>query len=154
MKHLSITAEDKKLIAKSLNQVLADYHLLYQNLRNFHWNVKGKNFFTLHDKFEELYNTTFVNIDEVAERILTLKEQPLSKWSQYLEIAKVKEASTNLTDTEMVETLLSNFEKLLHSLLTALETASEKEDEGTIDLLTGYVAELEKESWMLSSYLG
>lgn len=154
MNHLRMTEEDKQLVANQLNQVLADYHLLYQNLRNFHWNVKGKNFFTLHNKFEELYNSTLLHIDEVAERILTLREQPVSKWSEYIQLSTIDEAPTNLTDTEMIETLLGDFEKTLQSLFASLSTASEKEDEGTTDILTGYIGELEKESWMLSSYLG
>ena len=71
---------------------MADYHVHYQKLRNFHWNILGKNFFDLHQRFEEMYNETKVKIDEVAERIVTLKYHPISNLSDYVEVSKIKES--------------------------------------------------------------
>jgi starvation-inducible DNA-binding protein len=91
-----------------LNILLADYHLYYQKLRNFHWNVIGKNFFDLHEKFEELYDDAKLKVDEIAERILTLRFQPTSNLSDYLKASNIKESSSDLTDTKMIETLLKD----------------------------------------------
>ena len=76
---------DEKLLPTvvELNTLLADYHIYYQNLRNFHWNILGDNFFELHEKFEELYTDARVKIDEIAERILTLRYHPMSNLKDF-----------------------------------------------------------------------
>ena len=71
---------------QSLNELLANYHLYYQNLRNYHWNISGEHFFDLHEKFENLYNDAKVSIDEIAERILTLRMKPVSTLKEYIEM--------------------------------------------------------------------
>ena len=86
-------------IAEKLNQLLANYEVYYQNLRGFHWNIKGNDFFVLHEKFEELYNEAQLAIDEVAERILTLGEQPLHTYSDFVETSTIKEYK-NLSDSK------------------------------------------------------
>ncbi|MCJ7757450.1 MAG: DNA starvation/stationary phase protection protein, partial [Gillisia sp.] len=93
--------DEKKTVntVKELNVLLADYHLYYQKLRNFHWNVMGENFFDLHVKFEELYEDAKTKVDEIAERILTLRFQPTSNLSDYMEISSIKESSSNLSDS-------------------------------------------------------
>jgi len=73
---IGLKIKDSKELATKLNELLANYQIYYQNLRNFHWNVSGPNFFELHAKFEELYNAATLAIDETAERILTLGERP------------------------------------------------------------------------------
>ena len=88
MKNLvGIDQNKAKELASMLNQLLADYQLFYQNLRGFHWNIKGKEFFELHLKFEEFYDDAVIKIDEIAERILTLEGEPLHTFSDYV-IAK------------------------------------------------------------------
>lgn len=152
MSFLNLDKEKINATAKELNLLLADYHLYYQKIRNFHWNITGKSFFVLHEKFEEMYNDTQVKIDEIAERILTLRFRPVSNYSEYLEKSQVKESSTTLNDVEMVEMLLKDHATLLKQLRTTLEKANEAEDEGTADLLTGYIAGIEKTSWMLDAW--
>ena len=71
-------------IIDSLQQLLADYQIYYANLRGFHWNIKGHDFFVLHSKFEEMYNDTAEKIDAIAERILQLGGTPANKYSDYL----------------------------------------------------------------------
>jgi starvation-inducible DNA-binding protein len=71
-------------IASELNVLLANYQIYYQNLRGFHWNIQGRDFFELHVKFEELYNDGAIKIDEVAERILTIEATPLHSFTDYL----------------------------------------------------------------------
>ena len=88
MNYLNIDNQKVLPVVSELNVLLADYHVHYQKLRNFHWNILGKNFFDLHNRFEEMYNDTRVKIDEVAERIVTLKYHPISKLSDYIEVKK------------------------------------------------------------------
>jgi starvation-inducible DNA-binding protein len=135
-----------------LNTLLAEYHIYYQNLRNFHWNVLGENFFDLHYKFEELYNDARVKIDEIAERILTLRYHPMSNLKDYLETATIEEVSSKLTDKEMVLTILDNHAILLKQMTKVVEKADTANDEGTIDLIGAYIRELEKSSWMLDAF--
>jgi|SRR5699024_11807348 len=152
MSFLNLDKEKVNATAKELNQLLADYHLYYQKIRNFHWNIVGRDFFTLHEKFEEMYNDAQVKIDEIAERILTLRYRPVSKYSDYLKQSHLKESDSTLTDVEMVKALLKDHGTLLKQLRTTLDKANEAEDEGTGDLLTGYIADLEKTSWMLDAW--
>lgn len=152
MNYLNIQTEKVLPVAKELNQLLAEYHVYYQKLRNFHWNIVGKNFFELHEKFEEMYGDARVKIDEIAERILTLQYHPISRYSRYLKIAKISEESPFQTDTDMIYILLEDHKILLKQMTDVIKTAEEAEDEGTVDLIGGYIASLEKTSWMLNAW--
>jgi starvation-inducible DNA-binding protein len=146
--------DEKKTVntVKELNVLLAEYHLYYQKLRNFHWNVMGKNFFDLHVKFEELYEDAKTKVDDIAERILTLRFQPTSNLSDYLEISVIKESPSNLSDSDMIKTLLNDHGILLKQLRKVSESAEKGGDEGTVDLVGGFIRELEKTSWMLDAW--
>jgi len=152
MNYLNI--DEKKLLptVKELNTLLADYHMYYQKLRNFHWNILGHNFFDLHEKFEEFYGDARVKIDEIAERILTLRYHPISNYSEYLKASSIKESDTNLSDVEMVNELLEAHCLLLKQMTVVVNKADEINDEGTIDLIGAYIRELEKNSWMLDAW--
>lgn len=136
----------------SLNTLLADYHIYYQNLRNFHWNILGKNFFDLHNKFESLYKSARLKIDEIAERILTLRYHPVSSYQDYLKISSIHEAKSKLKDEEMVDTVIENQSIILNQMNEVVKNAEKVDDEGTIDLIGGYIRELEKERWMLRAW--
>jgi starvation-inducible DNA-binding protein len=146
--------DEKKTVntVKELNVLLADYHLYYQKLRNFHWNVMGKNFFDLHVKFEELYEDAKTKVDDIAERVLTLRFQPTSNLSEYLEISNIKESPSNISDSDMIKTLLKDHGILLIQLRKVSAIAEKGGDDGTIDLMGGYIRELEKTSWMLDAW--
>ena len=152
MNYLNMQNENILPVAKELNQLLADYHVYYQKLRNFHWNIVGKNFFELHEKFEEMYVDARSKIDEIAERILTLQYHPISRYSRYLKIATISEESPFQTDSDMVYILLDDHKTLLTQMSAVIKKAEEAGDEGTIDLIGGYIASLEKTSWMLSAW--
>lgn len=152
MSYLNLDKKKTSATAKELNVLLADYHLYYQKLRNFHWNVVGHNFFDLHNKFEEMYEDAKTKIDEIAERILTLRYQPTSNFSDYIKMSSIKEASENTKDMEMVQKLLEDHGKLLKQMSIVVETADKSEDEGTIDLIGGYIGYIEKVSWMLDAW--
>lgn len=152
MSYLNLDKKKTSATAKELNVLLADYHLYYQKLRNFHWNVVGNHFFDLHNKFEEMYNDAKIKIDEIAERILTLRFQPTSNFSDYLKMSSIKEASENTKDLDMVKKLLEDHGKLLNQMRKVVDTADKAEDEGTIDLIGGYIGHIEKVSWMLDAW--
>lgn len=152
MKYLDLDEEKVKLVVNELDLLLADYNMYYQKLRNFHWNVVGSYFFDLHEQFEDMYNDAKVKVDEIAERILTLRFQPSSNFSDYLEMSQLKESPSNLKDSEMVETLLTDHGKLLKQMRKILKAADAAEDEGTTDLIGAYIRELEKTSWMLDAW--
>lgn len=149
MSYLGLDEKKTNKTVQELNVLLADFHIYYQKLRNFHWNVIGKNFFDLHEKFEELYDDAKIKIDEIAERILTLRFQPTSNLTDYLKASNIKESSSDLTDTKMIETLLEDHGTLLDQMRKVIEVADKGGDEGTIDLIGAYIRELEKTSWML-----
>ncbi|SKB37300.1 starvation-inducible DNA-binding protein [Salegentibacter holothuriorum] len=152
MSYLGLDKEKTSKTVEDLNVLLADYHLYYQKLRNFHWNVFGKNFFDLHEKFEELYDDAKLKVDEIAERILTLRYTPTSNLTDYLKASNLEESKADLTDKEMIETLLKDHGTLLKQMRTVVETADKAGDEGTIDLIGAYIRELEKTSWMLDAW--
>ena len=152
MNYLNIDNQKVLPVVSELNVLLADYHVYYQKLRNFHWNILGKNFFDLHNKFEEMYNDTRLKIDEVAERIVTLKYHPISKLSDYIEVSKIKESSPLLTDEEMVNEIITDHKVILEQLGRIIDRATKASDEGTIDLIGAYIRELEKSTWMLNAW--
>lgn len=152
MNYLNLNKEKTAKTVSQLNILLADYHLYYQKLRNFHWNVIGSNFFDLHIKFEEMYDDAKLKIDEIAERILTLRYQPMSNFSEYLKLSNLQESNADKADKEMIKALLEDHGKLLKQMRKVVATADEASDEGTIDLIGSYIRELEKTSWMLDAW--
>lgn len=151
---IGIQTTKAKELAAHLNDLLADYQIHYQNLRGFHWNIQGPQFFELHVKFEELYTAAQVSIDEIAERILTLGETPRHTFADYLASASIP-VHKDVTDAQgTVEGTLAGLTILLSKEREILGLASEAGDEGTVDLMTGYISIQEKTTWMLSAYLG
>src|SRR5680860_1269868 len=133
MNYLNLEPKKTEKTVEQLNVLLADYHMYYQKLRNFHWNVIGRNFFDLHEKFEELYDEAILKVDEIAERILTLRHQPISNYTDFLKQSNLKEAKSTLTDKEMITALLEDHGKILKQMSKVVNTADENSDEGTID---------------------
>ncbi|MEH6406448.1 MAG: DNA starvation/stationary phase protection protein [Leeuwenhoekiella sp.] len=152
MNYLNLDEKGTKKTVDELNLLLSDYHIYYQKLRNFHWNVVGKNFFDLHEKFEEMYNDAKLKVDEIAERILTLRYQPLSNYTDYLEKSNLTESPSDTKDIEMINILLEDHGVLLKQLRTTADSAEKGGDEGTVDLIGAYIRELEKISWMLDAW--
>jgi starvation-inducible DNA-binding protein len=140
-------------LSEKLNQLLADYQVFYQNLRGLHWNLKGKDFFELHLKFEELYDDAVIKIDEIAERILTLEGEPLHTFSDYLSNSKIKEERRVTNGTEGVRVVVKNFSNIITLERGILSLAGDADDEGTISLMSDYISQTEKTLWMLNSYL-
>ncbi|AOW19308.1 Dps family protein [Urechidicola croceus] len=153
MNYLNMNKKELIPVVHELNILLADYNMYYQKLRSYHWNIVGKNFFDLHVKFEELYNDAKIKIDDVAERILTLRNHPVSNFSKYLKISSIKETSALKTDKEMVVNILNDHSILLEQMSTVIKESEKIGDEGTIDMVGAYIGSLEKTSWMLEAWL-
>ncbi|GGD91189.1 Dps family protein [Planktosalinus lacus] len=152
MNILNLDKEKTTNTVNQLNILLADFHMYYQKLRNFHWNIVGKSFFDLHVKFEEMYDDTKLKVDEIAERILTLRYQPTSNLSEYLKMSNLKESKATLSDAEMIDTLIDDHTTLLKQMKNVIDAADKANDEGTIDLIGAYIRELEKTTWMLDAW--
>ena len=141
-------------IVNQLNQLLSDYQVYYQNLRGFHWNIKGRDFFELHEKFEELYNDTAVKIDEVAERILTLGQTPLHSYDDYTSTSKINPVKNTSEGETCVREIVLNLEYLVGLQKEIRKSAEDADDQATADQLATYVEEQEKTLWMYRSWLG
>lgn len=150
--YLQLNASATDNVVKSLQQLLADFQVHYTNLRGFHWNIQGPDFFVLHSKFEDLYNDAAEKIDEIAERILTLGGVPANKFSDYLKISKIKEVSEVNCGSEALKNILDSYKYLIGEERTILSLASEAGDEVTVALLSDYLKEQEKLVWMLCAY--
>jgi len=152
----AISLEEKKLrpVVDHLNDLLANYHVHYQKLRGCHWNVRGSHFFTLHAKFEELYNNAITTIDELAERILTLGKSPLSRYQDYLATSEIKEIDTiGMPDTDLVKAVVEDLELLIALQRDLLEITDEANDEGSNDMVNAFMQFNEKQNWMLRAFL-
>lgn len=152
MNYLNLDKSKTKNTVKELNILLSDYHLYYQKLRNFHWNIVGRNFFDLHEQFEVMYDDAKLKVDEIAERILTLRFQPESNLSTYLKLSSIQESTEEKNDVEMVENLLHDHGIIITQMRKVVSVADDNGDEGTIDLIGAYIRELEKTSWMLDAW--
>ncbi|GGH12601.1 Dps family protein [Paenibacillus segetis] len=148
-----LTQGEQKLQGK-LNVQIANLTVLYTKLHSFHWYVKGAHFFTLHEKFEELYNEVTANMDEIAERLLAIGGSPVATLTESLSLATIKEASGKESAEEMVSAVIADFETISEELRQGMEAAVEAEDEGTADLFLGILTSLDKHRWMLNAYLG
>ena len=151
---LKLKSKEEKPVVDHLNDLLANYHIHYQKLRGCHWNVKGKSFFTLHLKFEELYTQALLTIDELAERILTLGKPPYSTFDDYIKKSKLKEINTiGLKDTAMVKALVEDMAALIGLERDLLVITTEAGDDGTNDMINRFMQFKEKNTWMLRSFL-
>lgn len=154
MKNLiGLNAEKAKDLAGKLNVLLSSYQIYYQNLRGFHWNIKGPGFFELHVKFEELYNEALLSVDEIAERILTLGHTPLHSFTAYVKSSTIKEEVNLSTAEATVGATVQNLQQLVNVQRDVMDAAAAAHDEGTLTLISDYIAAQEKTLWMLSSYL-
>ena len=157
MKAEEIGLEEVKVrpVVDQLNELLANYHIHYQKLRGCHWNVKGKSFFTLHAKFEELYTNAIATIDELAERILTLGKSPLSTYREYIDTAKIKEINTvGVEDVQLVGAILDDFTALIEIEREIMDSTAESGDDGTNDMINKFMQFKEKNTWMLRAFCG
>lgn len=149
---LGFSDEETTEVVDALNKLLANYQVHYQKLRNFHWNVVGKDFFELHEQFELEYEAVKIQIDQIAERIRIFGKKPISTMAGYLEASEIEEAHEDVKSDDMVAEILKDFEILFSFLIETIEAAGEIGDSGTEDMATGYLKRLEERHWMLTAW--
>lgn len=141
-------------IETKLNQFLANQIVLYTKLHNLHWYVKGENFFTLHERYEELYDRTTQILDEIAERMLAINLKPVGSLRGALKIATIKELEDiKISGSESVRVLKADLELLTNDAKQLKELTGEAGDSSSEDIFIGLIAEYEKTLWMLNAYL-
>lgn len=141
-------------LVTELNGLLANFQVYYQSLRGLHWNIRGKNFFELHLKFEEFYIDAQMKVDMIAERILTLEGAPLHTFIEYSKLAKVPVAENISNDVEAVKLVVNSLSELLKIERTILELSADANDEGTNSMMSDFIAAQEKTVWMMNAWLG
>ncbi len=153
MNAIGLNAEKTKALSSKLNNLLSNYQVFYQNVRGFHWNIKGEKFFELHAKFEELYDDLILKIDEIAERVLTLQKTPTHTFEEYLKQSEVNVSKSVSDGREAVQSILEAFKILISKQREILNLSADANDEGTNALMSDYIREQEKLVWMYSAYL-
>lgn len=151
---LGLDPSKTKELANQLNDLLANFQIYYQNLRGIHWNIKGKNFFNLHVKFEELYTDANMKVDAIAERVLTLGETPLHTFEDYTKVAKVPVGKDISKDENAVALIVDSLTELLQIERDILNASDEANDEGTNSMMSDFITEQEKTVWMMNAWLG
>ncbi len=150
---IGIAASDRKTIADGLSHLLADTYSLYLKTHNFHWNVTGPMFQTLHVMFETQYDELAIAVDLIAERIRALGHPAPGTYSDYQRLSSIAETVGVPKATDMIAELVQGQETVVRtarSLFAAVESAH---DEATADLLTQRIQLHEKTAWMLRSLL-
>lgn len=141
-------------MGEGLSHYLADAYLLYLKTQNFHWNVKGPHFHSLHQFFEELYQELATAVDTIAERIRALHMSAPASFTQFLKLSSLEEDTTVLGADEMLKKLLHDHQIISRNLARLFEQAEHANDQGTVDLITERMRVHEKAIWMLRSTLG
>ncbi len=151
---IGLDTQKTKELAQDLNILLANFQTYYQNLRGIHWNIKGRAFFDLHVKFEELYNDANLKVDEIAERILTLGATPLHTFEDYKNNAKVPVGKNVSLDEKAVQLIVDSLTELLRIERNILNKSDELNDEGTNAMMSDFITQQEKTVWMMKAWLG
>jgi starvation-inducible DNA-binding protein len=149
---IGLPSKEAEVLATELNVLLANFQIYYQNLRGLHWNIRGKRFFDLHLKFEELYNDSQLKIDLIAERVLTLDGIPLHTFEDYIKNNKLEIGKNIHNDEKAIELIVSSLSKLLLIERIILKKSGEIDDEGTNSMMGDFIVEQEKTIWMLKAW--
>jgi starvation-inducible DNA-binding protein len=151
--NLGVKEDDRLAIAQGLSRLLADSYTLYLKTHKYHWNVTGPMFQTLHLMFETQYNELALAVDLVAERIRALDVLAPGSYSEFSQLATVKEDIDNPSATDMIKRLVEGQETVVRTARSLYDLAHQAQDEVTADLLTQRIQVHEKTAWMLRSLL-
>lgn len=152
---IGIEAQHRREVAEALGQLLADEHVLLTKTRNYHWNVQGMAFGSLHELFEEQYNDLASSIDDIAERIRSLGFFAPGSMEEFLNNSRLVETDhLNGRDRDMISNLLKDHEAIIQILRHDIPQSEENNDVGTADFLTALMEDHEKMAWMLRAHLG
>lgn len=148
---IGLTDDQRSAIAKELSKLLADTYTLYIKTHNFHWNVTGEHFNSLHKMFEGQYLGLAEAVDEIAERIRALGHRAPGSYAEFSELTSLQEEREAPAANEMIRQLTRGHEKVTATARDILAIANEANDQPTIDLLTRRMLSHEKKAWMLRS---
>ena len=138
------------MITEDLNLFLSNLNVFYRKLQNYHWNIKGEDFFNVHEKLEEYYNDVNEQIDEIAEHILIIDGQPLGTMSDYLEITQIKEAQNEkIYSRKIFEAILKDYNILIENATKIKEDADNEKRYATSALMDEYLQDFSKKVWMI-----
>ncbi|AMA49156.1 MULTISPECIES: Dps family protein [Flavobacterium] len=151
--NLGLPVEETKELVVQLNKLLSNFQIYYQNLRGLHWNIRGKRFFDLHLKFEELYNDAQLKIDMIAERILTLDGVPYHTFEDYLKNSELTVGKKISNDEKAIRLIVESITTLLVIERKILKDSDVIDDEGTSSMMSDFIKEQEKTIWMMSAWL-
>lgn len=151
--NIGISEVKREEIAKGLSRLLADSYTLYLKTHNYHWNVTGPMFQTLHTMFETQYNELALSVDEIAERIRALGFKAPGTYGEFVELSSVKETKGDIKAEDMIRELVIGHETVSKTARSLFPYADEANDEPTADLLTQRMNASEKTAWMLRSLL-
>jgi starvation-inducible DNA-binding protein len=152
--NIGINDKDRKKIADGLSRLLADTYTLYLKTHNFHWNVTGPMFNTLHLMFEGQYNELALAVDSIAERIRALGFPAPGSYKEFSKLASIPEADGVPEANEMIRQLVEGQEAVVRTARGIFTLTDEVNDEPTADLLTQRMQIHEKTAWMLRAMLG
>jgi starvation-inducible DNA-binding protein len=150
---IGISKKDRALLAKGLSRLLADSYTLYLKTHNYHWNVKGPLFNTLHLMFEQQYTELATAVDLIAERIRALDHPAPGSYAAFAKLTSIKEEKGTPTAKEMIRQLVVGQETVVRTAREIIPIATAANDEPTADLLTQRMQIHEKNAWMLRSML-
>ena len=150
---LGLGVKESTLVVGHLNTLLSNYQVYYQNLRGIHWNIRGKRFFELHVKFEELYNESQLKVDAIAERILTIGGKPLHTFEDYMTHNTLRIGKDISQDEKAVQLIVDSLSDLLKIEREILNKTDEIGDEGTNAMMSDFITEQEKTIWMMNAWL-
>lgn len=144
---------DNQKLVRFLNQLLANYFVIYVKLHRYHWYVQGEHFFHLHDQFEEMYRMFANDLDELAERILMIHGRPFATMEKFIKETTLTEANADNTVEEMIDQLIRDYQQMIYEMdEEGMKQALYVHDEPTIDLLIAFKNRLEKYIWMLNAF--
>lgn len=149
---LGLPVKASEEMVTELNVLLSNFQVYYQNLRGIHWNIRGKRFFELHVKFEELYNDAQLKVDMIAERILTIGGNPLHTFEDYIKHNKLQVGKSISNDEKAVQLIIDSLSDLLKIEREILNKSDEISDEGTNALMSDFISEQEKTVWMMRAW--
>ena len=149
-----INTENRTIIVDGLSRLLADTYTLYLKTHNYHWNVTGPMFTSLHTLFEEQYNELALAVDVIAERIRALGEFAPGSYQAFSKLTAIKEETDVPNAENMLKNLLNSHEIIVRHARELLQTTAIETDEVTADLLTQRMEFHEKNAWMMRALLG
>lgn len=151
--NIGLSEQDRQTITSSLSRLLADTYTVQLKTQNFHWNVRGPMFHTLHQLFETQYAELSVAVDQIAERIRTLGATAPASYSRFSELTSIKDGTGEESADEMISSLVDDNETIVRTARQAFSVTEAAKDEASADLLTQRMQVHEKSAWMLRTLL-